>query len=56
MQSGEINIAQANVDIAFMQVFNAAGQKVFEKNLDDRINQIPAGKLGKGVIFYPDYK
>lgn len=50
-QYNEINIAQLNVDIAFMQVFNATGVKVFEKNLDDRINKIPAGKLSKGFYF-----
>jgi hypothetical protein len=33
MQSAEINIAQANVDIAFMQVFNAAGKKFLKKIL-----------------------
>jgi len=47
-QYNEINIAQQNVDVAFMQVFNAAGMKVFEKDLDDRINKIPAGLLRRG--------
>ncbi len=50
-QYKEINIAQENVDVALMQVFNATGVKVFEKNLDDRINKIPAGKLSKGFYF-----
>ena len=34
-----------------MQVFNSAGIKIFEKDLDDRINKIPAGKLSKGFYF-----
>lgn len=50
-QYADINIAQENVDKAIMQVFNAAGAKVFEKDLDDRINTIPAGKLSKGFYF-----
>ena len=51
LQYKDINVAQENVDVAFMQVFNATGVKVFEKNLDDRINKIPAGKLSKGFYF-----
>ena len=51
LQHGEINLAQANVDVSYMQVFNVAGVMVFEKDLDDRINKIPAGKLSKGVYF-----
>ena len=50
-QNGGINLAQANVDVAYMQVFNATGIMVFEKDLDDRINKIPAGRLSKGVYF-----
>jgi len=50
-QYGEINLAQANVDVSYMQVFNVAGVMVFEKDLDDRINKIPAGKLSKGGYF-----
>ena len=50
-QYADINIAQKEVDKAIMQVFNAAGAKVFEKQLDDRINIIPAGKLSKGFYF-----
>jgi hypothetical protein len=34
-----------------MQVHNAVGIKVFEKNLDDLINKIPAAKLSKGIYF-----
>ncbi len=50
-QYTDINIAQEHVDNAIMQVFNTAGAKVFEKDLDDRINTIPAGKLSKGFYF-----
>lgn len=50
-QNQDINIAQQNVDIAIMQVYNAVGIKVFEKNLDDLINKVPSGKLGKGNYF-----
>ena len=50
-QNREIYIAQAKVGKAIMQVFNLFGAKVFEKELDDRINTIPAGKLSKGVYF-----
>ena len=50
-QYQDIHIAQQDVDLAFMQVFNAAGIKVFEKDLDDRINTIPAGTLSKGFYF-----
>ena len=50
-QYNEINIAQQNVDEAFMQVYNVAGMKVFEKELDDRINKIPAGILRRGFYF-----
>lgn len=50
-QNIETNIVQENVDVAFMQVFNSAGIKIFEKDLDDRINKIPAGKLSKGFYF-----
>ena len=50
-QNSEINIAQQNVDIALMQVFNTSGVKVFEKELDDRINKIAAGRLSKGYYF-----
>jgi len=50
-QNGEINLSQANIDVAYMQVFNATGIMVFEKDLDDRINKIPAGRLSKGVYF-----
>jgi len=39
------------VDIALMQVFNTSGVKVFEKELDDRINKIAAGRLSKGYYF-----
>lgn len=50
-QYADIFIAQEEVDRAIMQVFNAAGVKVFETTLDDRINKIPAGKLSKGIYF-----
>jgi len=50
-QYNEINIAQQNVDEAFMEVYNVAGMKVFEKELDDRINKIPAGILRSGIYF-----
>ncbi len=47
-QNSEINIAQQNVDLALMQIFNASGVKVYEKQLDDRINKIASGILSKG--------
>ncbi|MCW3110740.1 MAG: C-terminal target protein, partial [Segetibacter sp.] len=50
-QYQDINIAQQDVDLATMQVYSALGVKVFEKNLDDRINKIPPGKLSKGIYF-----
>lgn len=50
-QNSEINIAQQNVDIALMQVFNASGVKIYEKELDDRINKMATGILSKGVYF-----
>ncbi|HKG69638.1 MAG TPA: T9SS type A sorting domain-containing protein, partial [Segetibacter sp.] len=50
-QNQDINIAQQNVDMAIMQVYNSVGIKVFEKNLDDLINKIPAGQLSKGIYF-----
>lgn len=50
-QNAEINIAQQNVDIALMQVFNTSGVKIYEKEIDDRINNIAAGILSKGVYF-----
>ncbi|MEO7265900.1 MAG: S8 family peptidase [Ferruginibacter sp.] len=50
-QYRDIHIAQEHIDIAIMQVFNVMGSKVFEMQLDDRINTIPAGKLSKGVYF-----
>lgn len=50
-QYQEIHIAQAEVDVAIMQIFNVLGARIYEKVLDDRINIIPAGKLSKGVYF-----
>ncbi len=50
-QNSEIYIAQQNVDIALMQLFNASGVKIYEKVLDDRINKIAAGILSKGFYF-----
>jgi hypothetical protein len=50
-QFHDINIAQQNVDVAFMQVFDVTGRKVFERELDDRINKIPAGILRRGSYF-----
>ena len=50
-QNNQINIAQQNVDIALMQIFNASGVKVYQKEIDDRINKLIPGILGKGVYF-----
>jgi hypothetical protein len=50
-QYQQINIAQQDVDVATMLVYNATGSKVFEKMIDDRVNKIPAGKLSKGFYF-----
>jgi hypothetical protein len=50
-QYNEINIAAKTVDISIMEVYNALGVKVYQKDLDDRVNKIPPGKLSKGVYF-----
>jgi hypothetical protein len=50
-QNTEVNIEVKDVDTAIMEVYSAMGIKVFEKQLNDGINKIPAGKLSKGVYF-----
>ena len=50
MQYQPINILSDNqFEPATLQVINMQGQKVYEMKLNDVNNQIPAGKLGKGV-------
>jgi hypothetical protein len=49
--SQQVSIAQKELDGSVMQVFDIRGARLLEKELDDRINTIPAGLLGKGVYF-----
>ena len=46
-KNSEINIAQQNVDLTLMQIFNASAVKVYEKIPDDQIKKIAPRILSK---------
>jgi hypothetical protein len=46
-----ITILSNDPDITQLQVFNSVGQKVYEKSLDQLVNEIPRGRLSKGFYF-----
>jgi hypothetical protein len=47
-----VTILSDDPDITRLQVFNSVGQKIYEKDLDQLSNQIPAGLLSKGFYFF----
>jgi len=52
-QSQAINILSANtVSDVLLQLLNVSGQKVYESVIDDVSQQVPAGRLSKGVYFF----
>jgi hypothetical protein len=51
LQQQPVRIAASELNDALLQVYNAIGIKIFEKILDDRVNNIPANLLSKGVYF-----
>jgi hypothetical protein len=51
LQEQPVRIAASELNDALLQVYNAIGIKIFEKILDDRVNNIPANLLSKGVYF-----
>jgi hypothetical protein len=50
-QHQPITILSNDLGITQLQVFNAVGQKLYQKDLDQLSNIIPAGKLSKGFYF-----
>ena len=52
-QNQAINILSSNtVQDVQLEVVNALGQKVYERVIDDVSQQIPAGRLSKGLYFF----